>query len=77
MNYSCQDITETVTWFEPLGSGKYGYLCKAPVEDIINYMKEEYQETHKDHPNYPYKSDQDALDDFITINWATLVNSHD
>lgn len=66
-----------VEWHEPFGSGVVGYLCRATVEDVIRYMKEEYQEQYKDHPNYPYKSDEDALTDFKIINWAYIVGHDD
>lgn len=66
--------TCTVQWDEPFGSGKYGYTCKALGKDVIAYMKEEYQEQFKHHRNYPYKSDQEALDDFVTIHWASVYN---
>jgi hypothetical protein len=61
-----------VTWTEPLGSGKYGYTCTADAKDIIAFMQEEYQTQYKNHPEYPYKTDQQALEDFLAINWATL-----
>ena len=69
-----QDMTKLVEWIEPFGNGKYGYTCTAVPGEVIKYMKEEYQEQFKDHPNYPYKTDQAALDDFIIINWATLID---
>ena len=62
----------TVVWDEPFGSGKYGYSCSARASDVIKYMKEEYQETHKEHPAYPYKSDYDALMDFVAIHFAFI-----
>jgi hypothetical protein len=67
-------INKIVRWSEPFGSGKYGYTAEATAEEIINYMKEEYQETHKNHKNYPYKSDQEALDDFVAIHWASVYD---
>lgn len=67
-------MTKLVKWIEPFGSGKYNYTCTATITEIIKYMKEEYQEQFKAHKNYPYKSDQEALDDFIAINWARIVD---
>lgn len=68
-------MTSYIYWQEPLGNGKYAYECKARKEDVIKYMKEEWQLQFKDHPNYPYKSDIEALDDFIAIHWAYEVNA--
>lgn len=67
-------LNATVQWDEPFGSGKYGYTCTARASDIIKYMKEEYQEQHKNHRNYPYKTDKDALMDFVVIHWATIYD---
>lgn len=64
-----------VNWVEPLGDGSYGAIeCRALITDVIKYMKEQYQEQFKNHPNYPYKSDDKALEDFITIHmaWKTI-----
>ena len=61
-----------VTWIEPLGSGKYSYTCTANAKDVIAFMQEEYQKQYKDRPEYPYKTNQQALEDFLVIHWATL-----
>lgn len=63
-----------VRWVAPLGLGQYSYTCVANADDIISFMKEEYQENHKNHPNYPYKTDEDALLDFVAINWAEVYD---
>ena len=63
-------MSEYIEWDEPFGLGKTGYKCIAHKDDIIKYMKEEYQLQFKDHPNYPYKTDDEALLDFMVINWA-------
>lgn len=65
-----------VNWVEPLGDGSYGAIeCRALITDVVRYMKEQYQEQFKDHPKYPYKSDEEALDDFISIHfaWRTMA----
>ncbi len=60
-----------INWVEPLGTGKHGHVeCRAPIKDIINYMKNEYQEKFKSHKNYPYKNDEEALEDFIAIHYG-------
>jgi len=66
-------MTEYVEWQEPFGQGKYGYICRAKKEEVIRYMRDEYQYQFTNHPNYPYKSDEEALADFLIIHWAKLV----
>lgn len=67
-------MTKWVEWVDPLGSGSYGTIyCRARAGEIISYMKEEYQEQFQEHPNYPYKSDQEALDDFVATHWGSIV----
>lgn len=69
-------MTKYVKWIEPLGDGSKGHIdCRAKAEEIIQFMKEEYQQQFKDHPNYPYKSDEDALMDFVVIHWAEIVDA--
>lgn len=63
-------MSDYIEWDEPFGSGVVGYVCRAHKDDIIKYMKEEYQLKFKDHPKYPYKTDNDALLDFMVIHWA-------
>ncbi len=70
-------MTKYVVWNEPLGSGKYGIKCEALASDIAKYMIEEYQERHKQHSKYPYPNEEEALQDFITIHWATIVENDD
>lgn len=68
-------MTKWVEYVEPLGSGKYGaQYIRIKVDEVIEYMKNEYQEQYKNHYNYPYKSDQDALDDFMVIHWAKIID---
>lgn len=69
-------MTRWVKWFEPLGDGSHGAIyCSAKVDEVISYMKTEYQHQFINHPNYPYKSDEDALLDFVAIHWADIYNA--
>lgn len=72
MNYWLVDMTKYMEWMEPYDDGDSCVICRMSFEDVIKSMKK-YQEAFKDHPNYPYKSDQDALDDFQVIHWAAIV----
>jgi hypothetical protein len=45
-------------------------------EDAIKWMRYKEDKLHFNHPKYPYKSDQDALNDFIAINWARIIDVH-
>lgn len=66
---------QVVEWNEPFGEGKYGYTCRASIEDVVAFMVTEYQQKFKSHPNYPYPSDKDALDDFLVIHCGCLVDA--
>lgn len=65
---------DEIEWMEPLGDGSRGGIrCIAKVNEVVDYMMNEYQHNHKNHPNYPYKSQIEALQDFMTIHWASYV----
>lgn len=68
-------MSNYIEWDEPFGTGVSWYTCRALKDDIIKYMKEEYQLQFKAHPNYPYKTDEEALQDFMVIHWARECDS--
>lgn len=63
-----------IEWDESYGTQeKLHIVCRAKEEDVIKYMIETYQRQWKYRPNYPYPNNQSALDDFIAINCARIV----
>jgi hypothetical protein len=69
-------MTKWVEWDEPYGPEDVHMICRVKADEIIKHMKN-LQEYKKDHPNYPYKSDQEALDDFVVIHWARTLEYPD
>lgn len=69
-------MTKYVEWMEPYDSGDSCVICRMSFEDIIKSMKR-LQENFKNHPNYPYKSDQEAIDDFIVVHWGRIIDCPD
>jgi hypothetical protein len=67
-------MTKYMEWDEPFNRTGCHVICRMTFDDVIKAMKE-LQEDHKDHPNYPYKTDQEALDDFQTIHWARIIDA--
>mgnify|MGYP001191666294 CR=1 FL=1 len=69
-----------VEWDEPWqmdeesSTSWVGVTSRMTCEDAIRWSKYLAEKFHKDHPKYPYKTDQEALDDFIIINWARIVD---
>jgi len=54
-----------IEWIEPFDAeAKYTLICRMTEEDIIKYQREREPR---------YTSDQQALDDFMVIHWATKV----
>lgn len=70
-------MTKWVEWSEPFGNVAVEVVCRMRVEDVIHYMIMEYQVEHKDHPNYPYRAQDEALQDFLTIHWGRIVEDAD
>lgn len=55
-----------VEWIEPWGKNQECVLInRATVADAIYVWRQ-------GHPDWLYLSDEDALHDFIVVNWATL-----
>lgn len=73
-------MTAYVEWVEPwslekLPDGGIPSICvtsRMTCQDAIIWMKYIAKLKHSNHPNYPYKSDAGALEDFIVINWAQI-----
>jgi hypothetical protein len=64
---------EWVEWVEPYGpDAEMTTYIRARVSEVINYM-------HARAKKYgvAYPSDQDALNDFMVVNWAEFCNAPD
>jgi hypothetical protein len=64
-----------VKWGEPWATGDGTFVdvkYQMSSEDAIKWMKYVGEVLHSNHPNYPYETDQDALDDFLTVYWASI-----
>lgn len=57
-------LEQYVEWVDPLDQSSVPVIMRAKVSDIITFQR-------KREPRYT--SDQQALDDFIAVNWATVV----
>ena len=69
-----------VEWCEPRAMGELTFCtvtCSMSTDDAIRWMKHKAKTAHSKHPKYSYKNNQQALEDFITIYWATLKDIPD
>lgn len=57
-------LEQYVEWVEPLDQSSVPVTLRAKASDVIASQR-------KREPRYT--SDQQALDDFIVVNWATLL----
>lgn len=59
-----------VTWFEPTSGEDSTPIERTLTEaEAINQQRET---ARKARPGYEYKTDEEALDDFLIVHWATL-----
>jgi hypothetical protein len=58
-----------IEWIEPFGPNNEPVYCRVPTSTAIAVAK--YIAAKQGHM---YESDQDALDDFIIVHWATIVS---
>jgi hypothetical protein len=56
-----------IEWIEPFIDDEAVY-CRVTKETAIKYQKK-VALSH----SYTYKSDKDALEDFLTIHWANII----
>ena len=56
-----------IAWDEPLPDGR-GIIKCCTFDEAINKQK-----NLADQKGFKYNSDLDALDDFIIVNWASIV----
>lgn len=62
-----------VEWSEPFSSdGDEHLICRMTFADVATYQK---RHVKKITANFKYKSDAHAVDDFIVIHWASVINS--
>jgi len=62
-------MTTWVEWVEPYDKdAKFVVVSRLTKVDCIQWQKNYAKEMH----DYVYKSDDDALFDFMTVHWATL-----
>lgn len=67
-------MTQYVEWAEPHYYGQGDSDCititmRASIEDAIRYQREHVKFVR---PDFEYKDDQQALNDFITTCWGVL-----
>lgn len=58
-----------ITWIEPWGPNSEPVYSFAPESTAIAFQKS----ARSSKTNNPYRSDADALDDFMVVNWATFT----
>ena len=59
-----------IEWIEPYDAdADTTLICRMTTEDAIKAQKKAAAAK-----NYTYQSDQAALDDFMAVHWAQLVN---
>jgi hypothetical protein len=68
-------MTKYVEWNEPFcfkesGPRTLNVVQRMLVSDVI-----EWQHWHGKQLGKNYKSDEDALDDFVVVHWATVINA--
>jgi len=56
-----------LTWVEPWGPNQEAVYCYAPESTVIAWAKAWAKKYHK------YSNDNDALEDFIAVNWASFT----
>ena len=69
-----------VEWAEPwnMTTEENGYInyvdciMKMRVENAVKWMHFIADKYHSEHPNYPYKNDEQALEDFIIMHGAYI-----
>ena len=62
-----------VEWNEPFDSKcKYNVVMRMKVDDVIAYQHESVKDKYNTYFQ-GYKSDEDALQDFVVIRWAKIV----
>lgn len=59
-----------VEWIEPFGPNNEPVYLSVPESTAISRAKANWAKYHPDKP--PYATDEDALDDFMIIQWATF-----
>lgn len=69
MNYNTNDWVE---WIEPFFNSEPVYM-RIPVKTAIAYQHERLR--INSNGKKQYKSDEEALQDFLFINWAVIVPS--
>jgi hypothetical protein len=64
-------MTKYVEWDEPFDvEAIYNLICRMSVEDAIAWQVAYVADKS---PAFEYKSDQEALDDFVTVRYARIV----
>lgn len=70
-------VERWVEWIEPYGPEPLAEnVCVMRVRESTAIAAEKYIASLRV-PPYEYKSDKDALDDFIAVHWAQIVEIED
>jgi hypothetical protein len=64
-------MTRYVKWIEPYDAEANGCVeLRMTVEDVIKCQRARVAQYR---PDFQYESDQQAIDDFCTVHWGTIV----
>lgn len=67
-------VVYTVPVADEDGIGTHDELVRIPVEEAIENQRESLRLQNERHgTNHEYESDEQALEDFLTIHWAEVV----
>jgi len=64
-------LTDYVEWVEPFFESE-PVIMKITVATAIRFQKAAAARINK---NFVYKSDEEALEDFLVVHWAKLINN--
>jgi hypothetical protein len=65
-------VTSYVEWIEPFDtSGSIPLICRLTVEDAIKFQLGAPERAGN--TVFKYESDEQALDDFMAVHWARIV----
>jgi hypothetical protein len=67
-------MTKYVEWIEPFdASGSIALICRLTVEDAIKWQQGAPERAGN--KVFKYESDEQALEDFVTVHWARIVSA--
>ena len=68
-------MTKWIEWIEPFGPDSEPVYCRVTTEVAIAYQKHSAATIRSEAwpAGFVYESDERALEDFMTVHWATYV----